>query len=150
PDILAVVERVIRENAGSTPPTRPLADAEAAGRVQRFDPYPGYVDYLKRSLDLERLKAAEMSVLVDPLWGSGSGWIPRLLAGGRIRVTEIHSERNPWCGDINPEPIRPNIDEALGILAKGSYDVGLLLDDDADRAGAADERGTFIHQLQVM
>jgi phosphomannomutase len=27
--------------------------------------------------------------------------------------------------------------------------MGLLLDGDADRAGAADERGTFIHQLQV-
>ena len=30
-----------------------------------------------------------------------------------------------------------------------AYDLGLLLDGDADRAGAADERGTFIHQLEV-
>ncbi len=37
----------------------------------------------------------------------GSGWIPRLLAGGRIRVTEIHGERNPYFGGVNPEPIRP-------------------------------------------
>ena len=50
---------------------------------------------------------------------------------------------------INPEPIRPNVDEALGIIAGGGYDLGLLLDGDADRAGAADEQGTFIHQLQV-
>ena len=35
------------------------------------------------------------------------------------------------------------------MLAGGGYDLGLLLDGDADRAGAADERGTFIHQLQV-
>src|SRR4029453_5922037 len=90
------------------------------------------------------------SVLVDPMWGAGAGWIPRLLAGGRIRVTEIHTERNPWFGGVNPEPIRPNIDEALEILAKGGYDLGRLLDGDADRAGAADERGTFIHQLEAM
>ncbi len=150
PDILAVVERVIRDNAGSRPPTRALVDGEAAGLVKRFDPYPGYVEYVKRSLDLDRLRAADMSVLVEPLWGSGAGWIGRLLAGGRIRITEIHSERNPWFGGVNPEPIRPNIDEALGILAKGGYDLGLLLDGDADRAGAADERGTFIHQLEAM
>lgn len=150
PDILAVVEGVIRDNAGATPPTRPIADGEAAGLVARFDPYPGYVEYVGRSLDLQRLRAADMSVLVDPLWGSGAGWIPRLLAGGRIRVTEIHAERNPWFGGVNPEPIRPNIDEALGVLAKGGHDLGLLLDGDADRAGAADERGTFIHQLQAM
>jgi phosphomannomutase len=36
------------------------------------------------------------------------------------------------------------------MLAAGGYDLGLLLDGDADRAGAADEQGTFIHQLQVM
>ena len=35
------------------------------------------------------------------------------------------------------------------IVAGGGYDLALLLDGDADRAGAADERGTFIHQLQV-
>jgi len=61
-----------------------------------------------------------------------------------------HSERNPWFGGVNPEPIRPNVDEALAIIARGGYDLGLLLDGDADRAGAADESGTFIHQLQVM
>jgi phosphomannomutase len=91
-----------------------------------------------------------MRVLVEPMWGAGAGWTSRLLAGGRIAVTEIHQERNPYFGGVNPEPIRPNIDEALGMLAGGGHDLGLLLDGDADRAGAADERGTFIHQLQVM
>ena len=64
-------------------------------------------------------------------------------------VDEIHQERNPYFGGVNPEPIRPNVDEALGRIAGGGYDLGLLLDGDADRAGAADETGTFIHQLQV-
>ena len=91
-----------------------------------------------------------MRVLVEPMYGSGAGWIPRLLAGGRIQVDEIHAERNPWFGGVNPEPIRPNIDEALAHPGRGGYDLGLLLDGDADRAGAADEQGTFIHQLQVM
>ena len=70
-------------------------------------------------------------------------------AAGSV-VDEIHGERNPWFGGLNPEPIRPNIDEALRRVRDGGYDLGLLLDGDADRAGAADERGTFIHQLQVM
>ena len=85
----------------------------------------------------------------EPLFGAGSGWIPRLLAGGRIRVTELHGERNPFFGGLNPEPIRPHVDQALATIASGGFDIGLLLDGDADRAGAADERGTFIHQLQV-
>lgn len=150
PAMLAVLEATIRDRAADQPPRMPYADALAAGRVELIDPFPGYVAFVRRTLDLDALKAAHMRLLVEPLYGSGATWIPRLLVGGRIRVEEIHSERNPWFGGVNPEPIRPNIDEALGILRGGGYDLGLLLDGDADRAGAADERGTFIHQLQVM
>jgi phosphomannomutase len=148
-DILGVIERRLAANGGVGIDRRPFEDAETAGLVERFDPYPGYERFVRRTLDLDALKAADASILVDPMWGAGSGWIPRLLAGGRIRVREIHQERNPYFGGVNPEPIRPNIDEALGILAGGGYDLGLFLDGDADRAGAADERGTFVHQLQV-
>jgi phosphomannomutase len=149
PELLAVLERTIAGNGGAAIPRRPFADAEAAGLVERYDPYPGYEQFIRRTVDMDALKAADVAVLVDPMWGAGAGWLSRLLAGGRIRVTELHTERNPYFGGVNPEPIRPNIDEALGIVAAGRFDLGLLLDGDADRAGAVDERGVFIHQLQV-
>jgi phosphomannomutase len=149
PEILSAIEARIAVNGGKPVERRPFADAEAAGLVERFDPFPGYEKFLRRTVDLDALKAADIHVLVEPMWGAGAGWISRLLAGGKIRVTEIHQERNPYFGGVNPEPIRPNIDEALGMLAKGGFDLGLMLDGDADRAGAADEKGTFIHQLEV-
>jgi phosphomannomutase len=149
PEIISVVEARIAANGGTAIERRPFADAEADGLVERFDPFEGYERYLRRTVDLDALKAADAHVLVEPMWGAGAGWLSHLLAGGRIRVTEIHQERNPYFGGVNPEPIRPNIDEALGILAGGGYDLGLLLDGDADRGGAADEQGTFIHQLEV-
>jgi phosphomannomutase len=148
-DILGVIEARLAQNGGQAIARRPFADAEAAGLVDRFDPFEGYQRFIHTTVDVDALRAADVHILVDPMWGAGSGWLSRLLAGGRIRVTEIHQERNPYFGGVNPEPIRPNIDEALGMLAGGGFDLGLLLDGDADRAGAADERGTFIHQLQV-
>jgi phosphomannomutase len=149
PEILAAIEARLAVNGGAAVDRRPLADGEAAGLVEAFDPFDGYERFVRRTVDLDALRAADLSVLVDPLYGSGAGWISRLLAGGRIRVNELHQERNPFFGGVNPEPIRPHVDEALGLLAAGGYDLGLLLDGDADRAGAADEQGTFIHQLQV-
>jgi phosphomannomutase len=148
-DILGVIEARLAVNGTETIARRPFADAEAAGLVERFDPFEGYERFVRRTVDLDSLRAADLSVLIDPMWGAGSGWLSRLLAGGRIRVIEIHQERNPYFGGVNPEPIQPNIDEALGLIAAGGFDFGLFLDGDADRAGAADERGTFIHQLQV-
>ena len=149
PELLAVLERTIAGNGGAAIPRRPFADAEAAGLVERYDPYPGYERFIRRTVDLDALREADATVLVDPMWGAGASWLSRLLAGGRVRVTELHTERNPYFGGVNPEPIRPNIDEALGIVAAGGFDLGLLLDGDADRAGAIDERGVFVHQLQV-
>ena len=149
PELLKVIEATLAVNGGIAIDRRPFADAEAAGLVERYDPFEGYERFARRTLDIDALKAADMSILVDPMWGAGAGWISRLLSGGRIRVNEIHQERNPFFGGVNPEPIRPHIDEALGMIGAGGYDLGLFLDGDADRAGAADERGTFIHQLQV-
>ena len=149
PEMLKVIEAGIDANGGTDIPTRPFAVAEAAGDVERFDPFDGYERFLRRTVDLDALKEADADILVEPMWGAGAGWMSRLLAGGRIRVTEPHQERNPYFGGVNPEPIRPNVDEALGMLARGGFDMGLLLDGDADRAGAADEQGTFIHQLEV-
>jgi phosphomannomutase len=149
PAMLNAIEALIASGTGKPIEVRPMADAEAAGLVQWFDPFEAYQTFVGRNLDLDRLRAAEISLLVDPLYGSGSGWLPRLLAGGKIRVTELHSERNPYFGGVNPEPIRPNVDEALRRLAGGGFDLGLLLDGDADRAGMADERGTFVTTLEI-
>ena len=149
PEMLADIEARIAAGAAGDIETRPFADAEAAGLVERYDPFDAYREFIGRNLDLDRLRAAEIDLLVDPLFGCGATWIPRLLAGGRIRVREIHSERNPYFGGVNPEPIPPNVDEALAAIVTGHADLGLLLDGDADRSGAADERGVFITTLQV-
>jgi len=149
PEMLKEIEANLAANGRVAIPRRPLADAESAGLVERFDPFAGYQRFIRRNLDLDRLKAADLDILVDPLYGSGAGWMGSLLAEGRIRVHEIHSERNPYFGGVNPEPIPPNVNEALATLTAGGYDLGLLLDGDADRAGAADERGAFVTTLQI-
>ena len=149
PEMLKVIEAGIAANGGVVLPRRPIADAEAAGLFERFDPFEGYERYVRRTVDIDALKAADVSVLVEPMWGAGAGWTSRLLRGGRIRINEIHQERNPYFGGVNPEPIRPNVDEALTMIVREGHELGLLLDGDADRAGAADEQGNFIHQLEV-
>lgn len=149
PELLKRIEAEVAKTRGPELRGRPFADAEAAGAVERFDPYPGYKRFVERNLDLAHLAAQPLNILVDPVYGAGAGWIGRLLAGGKLRVTEMRSERNPWFGGVNPEPIRPHIDPVLDAMRGGGYDLGLLLDGDADRAGAVTEQGVFIHQLQA-
>src|SRR5437867_11305550 len=72
-----------------------------------------------------------------------------MVGGGRSKVVELHGERNPYFGGVNPEPIPPNIDEFLARIPGERADVGLAVDGDADRAGLADERGRFVTTLTL-
>ncbi|HUG56389.1 MAG TPA: phosphoglucomutase/phosphomannomutase family protein [Candidatus Limnocylindrales bacterium] len=126
-----------------------LDDAERAGRLERFDPAPDYLARVAELFDLEAFRAAGYTVVCEPMYGSASGYFTRLLAGGRTKVVEMHTERNPFFGGVNPEPIPPHLNEFLARIPKEGADVGLAVDGDADRAGLADEHGTFVTTLTV-
>ena len=150
PEMLAAIEATMDGHAeDELPPRRDYEDAVAAGLVETFDPYPPFRDQLASIVDIEKIRAAEHRVLVEPLYGSGSGWFTRLLGDGRLTVRELHTERNPFFGGVNPEPIRPNIDEWLGEIPRWGADIGIAFDGDADRVGMATEQGVFVNQLQV-
>jgi len=83
------------------------------------------------------------------MYGSGYGYIAGMLSGGSTRVVELHAERNPFFGGVNPEPIPPNLGAALATMKSGGYDLCIATDGDADRVGIIDEGGRFINQLQV-
>jgi phosphomannomutase len=150
PEMLAAIEATMDAHSElELPPRRDYADAEAAGLVEIFDPYPTFRDQLASIVDLERIKAADRRVLVEPLYGSGSGWFTRLLGDGRLTIRELHTERNPFFGGVNPEPIRPNVDAWLEEIPRWGADIGIAFDGDADRVGMATEEGVFVNQLQV-
>jgi alpha-D-glucose phosphate-specific phosphoglucomutase len=126
--------------------------AEAAGEIVKFDAATPYIEHLTRDglIDLQPIKDAGLTVMVDVMWGNGAGWFTRLLAGGKTRVLEIHNERNPSFPEMKrPEPIRPNIDVGLKATVDNKADVLLITDGDADRCGIGDENGEFINQLRV-
>src|SRR5687768_5132237 len=150
PEMLAAMEATMDTHPeDEIPPRRDYDEAVAAGLVESFDPYPRFRDQLASIVDVEKIRAAEKRVLVETLHGSGSGWMTRLLGGGRLTVRELHPERNPYFGGVNPEPIRPNVDEWLEEIPAWRGDIGIAFDGDADRVGMATEEGVFVNQLQV-
>ena len=124
-------------------------DAKKKGRIQEFDPAPDYLSHVAELFDLEAFRGAGYTVVCETLFGSASGYFPRLIGGGKTKVVELHAERNPYFGGVNPEPIPPNIDEFLRRIPAERANVGLAVDGDADRAGLADEHGTFVTTLTL-
>jgi phosphomannomutase len=148
PDGLLEIEAAIPHASGVK--HVPLEKAMQDGLVQSFDAPTAYLAHIGGLVDVAPIKAAGLKILVEPMWGNGAGWFPRILNGGRTQVTEIHSDRNPLFPEMaRPEPIRPNVDVGLRKTVELGCDVCLITDGDADRMGIGDEKGTFINQLEV-
>ena len=125
-------------------------DALRDGRIEVFDPKPPYIAQVNRLVNLDRIKAAGLRILHEPMYGASQGYVRALLNGGKTTVEEIHQERNPGFGGMHPEPIAQYMPEALERMRKGKFDLGIANDGDADRVGIIDEKGQFVNQLQVM
>ncbi|MDO8506034.1 MAG: phosphoglucomutase/phosphomannomutase family protein, partial [Candidatus Limnocylindria bacterium] len=63
-------------------------DATAKGLVEIFDPAPDYLARVGELFDLEAFRGAGYKIVCDPLYGSASGYFPRLLGGGRTEIVE--------------------------------------------------------------
>ena len=151
PEGLKQIESSIPDSVQDVKRTN-YAEAEKSGQIVKFDAAAPYIDHLRRDhlIDLQPIKDAGLTVMVDAMWGNGAGWFTRLLAGGKTKVIEIHNVRNPSFPEMKrPEPIQPNIDMGLKATVDNKADVLLITDGDADRCGIGDENGKFINQLRV-
>ena len=126
-----------------------LGEAQASGLIQSYDPRPAYCEQVAKMVDLDAIRLAGLDIVHECMHGSGYGYIADLIGGGSTRVRELHAERNPFFGGVNPEPITPNLTSALQTMKAGGHDLCIATDGDADRLGIIDETGRFINQLQV-
>ncbi|MBN1485246.1 MAG: phosphoglucomutase/phosphomannomutase family protein [Chloroflexia bacterium] len=121
-----------------------------SGLITRFNPFDAYQEQLVSLVNLERIRQAGLTIISDPMYGAGIGYLPALLNGGSSRVVEIHGERNPiFPGMKNPEPLAHNLGKLCAVVRDSGSDVGIAFDGDADRLGLVDERGNFVDPLRV-
>ncbi len=149
PDVLKIIETLIPDDAADVKRI-PLTDALAQNAVKKFDASQAYLEHLPAMIDVAPLQNAGLHIVHDPMWGVGSGWLKRILDGGKTTVTEIHSGRNPIFPDMKrPEPIPPNTARLQETVPATHASAGFLTDGDADRVGFVAENGRFINQLEV-
>jgi phosphomannomutase len=108
-----------------------------------------YLETVEKLVDWEKIRAAKMRFVADPMHGSARGLLRTLMKRNGVACDEIHGSRDPLFGGLNPEPIAPHIAALQSAVRDGGYDAGLAADGDGDRIGAVDRDGTFITPHQV-
>lgn len=147
PEVIEELERRINALLASDGEVRRSAATDPL--IERCDPRPAYYAQVGRMVDLEAIRAAGLRILHECMHGSGYGYVVELLGGGATTVEELHADRNPSFGGVNPEPIAANLGQALEKMRGGGFDLCICTDGDADRVGIIDASGRFVNQLQV-
>jgi phosphomannomutase len=91
-------------------------------------------------VDIEAIKAAQFSAVVDGVNSSGGVAVPMLLDKLGVKTTKIHCTPN---GDFphNPEPLKEHLTDLSAAVLNNKADLGIAVDPDVDRLVFMDEKG---------
>jgi phosphomannomutase len=101
-------------------------------------------------VELERLRHAALTVVLDPMHGSGGRWVESFLEGGALRAETIRAGHDPLFGGVNPEPIDRHMGALKSRVREAGAIIGLATDGDADRLGAVNELGLTMTMHEVV
>lgn len=91
-------------------------------------------------VDRKAIADAHFKVIVDSINSVGGVILPKLLDALHVEHTFLNGEPT---GDFahNPEPLEKNLSGIMGEVAKGGYDLGIVVDPDVDRLAFIQEDG---------
>ena len=120
----------------------PFERARRAPTTHRHDYVTAYVDDLASVIDLEAVRAAQVTLAVDPLGGAGVRYWPRIAERYRLPMTVLSDVVDPafgfmtcdWDGKIRMDCSSPYAMQRV-IALQARYDVAWACDTDHDRHG---------------
>jgi len=138
----------------------PYAQARRAGSTHVHDFLNSYVDDLGAMIDFDAIRAAGISIGVDPLGGAGVQYWAPIAERYHLDLTVVSEQVDPtfafmtvdWDGRIRMDPSSPYAMQRL-IGLKDRYDIAFACDTDYDRHGIVTRGAGLLppnHYLAVM
>lgn len=120
------------------------------GKVYLFDPKPAYLKKIGQLVDFKAIRKSSLKVGVDLLYGTGRGYLGRLLQDAGCKVFSLHEKLDPLFGGMSPEPAKAQLAELVNMVKTKHLHLGLAVDGDADRFGVIDRDGSYINANQII
>src|SRR5690606_37720953 len=97
-----------------------------------------YQQTLKHHFDFKAINDSKIKVVYNAMYGSGQ----KIFNGLLTHYSGYHEEENPTFNGISPEPIPKNLLDFLSFVkSENKFDIGLIVDGDADRIALCDSEG---------
>lgn len=136
PEITKQIETII-ENS-------PNVNDRSGGSIEEFDARPEYLDDLKTKINFDAIANAKGKFGYDALWGTGRGYLDKILRDYGLEVETFHDWRDVTFGGMSPEPGEKQIADLVEAVKTKGLTLGLATDGDGDRFGVIDKGGAFI------
>lgn len=107
-------------------------------------------EYLKKFVDIKKIRKLKLRILMDLMYGSGGTLAQDIISSKAVTFDYLHREFNPSFNGVPPEPVERNLQELLRRVKKEKYDLGVALDGDADRIALVNSRGEFITAQEIL
>ncbi|QQS42644.1 MAG: phosphoglucomutase/phosphomannomutase family protein [Acidobacteriota bacterium] len=142
PEVTGRIEEIIGEKL-------PLEDAPG-GELKELDPRPEYLDDLRSKVRFDAISSKSMKLAYDPLWGTGRGYLDRILRDHGAQVETLHDWRDVTFGGLSPEPGEKQLEMLREKVISDKLALGLATDGDGDRFGVIDSNGEQITPNQLI
>lgn len=142
-----IVENIKKLQSGNESFLKP---AEIKGNTEIFNPKNSYFNWIKKLIDFEKIKNANIKIYYDPIYSTGRGYFDDLLKESGCSVTTIHNWIDPLYGGGMPEPKEKFLAELIKLVKNNSPALGFGTDGDADRFGVIDENGNYVTPNEII
>ena len=102
-----------------------------------------HVERVLKLVDVELIRAAKLSAVVDSVHGAGGAEARVLLDALGVGIHHLYAEPTGHFPHV-PEPTKDNLTELCGVVTQHKADIGFAQDPDADRLAVVDEQGIYI------
>jgi len=117
------------------------------GTEASYDILTKYKRMIASKIDIKK----RMKVVMDCGNAAGAICAPEIFKNLNVDLTELYCDVDGTFPNHHPDPtVKENLVDLIDLVKKGSYDIGLAFDGDADRVGVVDETGDIVWADQLI
>ena len=117
------------------------------GSEASYDILTKYKRMIASKIDIKK----RMKVVMDCGNAAGAICAPEIFKNLNVDLTELYCDVDGTFPNHHPDPtVKENLVDLINLVKKGSYDIGLAFDGDADRVGVVDETGDIVWADQLI
>lgn len=130
---------------GEFPPPEPAATEQT-----QVDLRAPYLEFVRGIVDVELIRRSTLTVFVDPMNGTTSGYIPAIIGEGtQTKAIEINREVDPLFSRQVPHPVESGVPRLRKLVKESDSHLGIAMAADGRVLSLTDNTGELVSPLET-